>query len=303
MTPVTPPDGVFLNDPITMPPADFDPSSLLRDPRAAAPGGGSEASTSDVSAAIAKTTKTDAPAFDERDSMVIDLPGGYLADGHLYSTARVRELTGYDEEKLSRLDSAKNAGVFVTELLMLGVEDLGGEPPTKEAVRNLLIGDRDALVIGVRRATYGNLVEFTINECAQCGAKSEIEVVLDEDIKTTVMEDPKTRVFIVPLRHGEAKVTLLTGVAQEAFSEDLSRRTRAELDSIVLSKSVIEINGEPVRQREGPVKSLSGADRATLTDFINKHQPGPKFEEIPVACATCGAEYPISLGFQSLFRF
>lgn len=234
----------------------------------------------------------------------IDLPGGLiLSTGELITTARVRELIGYDEERLSRLDMNKNPAVWVTELLVLAVEEIGTEgKPTKETIRSLLIGDREALVLGIRQTTYGNNVEFKLT-CTVCGMESDIAVELDKDVPITEMEDRRARVFDVPLKHGYAKIGLLTGAAQEAFSESIERKTRAEINSIVLAKSVIEINGVQTFGGDDPVRALSSADRTTLVDFIQEHQPGPQLKEIPVPCATCGEEYPILLGLQNLFRF
>jgi hypothetical protein len=255
-----------------------------------------------VQEAIARVTSTAAPEI-EGTSTVVELPGGLMTpDGRLIDKAIVRELNGYDEEYLARLDMQKNVAVFVTELLMRGVVELDGEKPTKDLLLSLLVGDRDALVLGVRKATYGKTVEFQIH-CAVCDTDSDVVVDLDEDVKVRKLKDPLTRVFDVELRKGRARVILLTGAAQERFSENISVKTRPEIDTLLLSRSVIELNGMPVNGNIEVVKSLIGADRVKLTDFIISRQCGPKFDEIPVPCATCGREYPISLGIPNLFRF
>jgi len=254
-----------------------------------------------VAAKIAATEKE--PEIGDVPDCSVELPVGYItAGGVLVRDALVRELDGYAEEKLSRLDPQKNMGVFVTELLTIGVERLGDETVNQDLMRRLLIGDRDALMLGIRKATYGNDVEFTLR-CAMCDKESKITVFLDSDVKVDTLEDPLKRVFEVELRHGRiAEVGLLTGLAQEAWSENMMRRTSAELNTIMLAKSVIKVDGVLAYGREEIVQSMPSGDRAILVDFLNAHQPGPKFQEIPVNCATCGEEYPISLGLPSLFR-
>jgi uncharacterized protein YbaR (Trm112 family) len=175
------------------------------------------------------------------------------------------------------------------------------EPPTKEILRALLIGDRDALVVGIRAATYGDDIEFKIH-CAVCETDSDVIVKLSEDVKVKMLEDPMTRIFDVPLRKGTARVILLDGSAQERFSENIGVKTRPEIDSILLARSVVEINGLRVNNDIDIIKRLSGADRATLTDSIVSRQCGPELQDIPVPCATCGKEYPISLGIPNMFR-
>jgi len=267
------------------------------------PEGTSSMTTENVAAALARATSTDPPVIEDAPQVTVTLPGGYLRpDGRLERTAVVRELNGYDEERLSRLNAAKNVAVYVTELLSLGVETIGGEPVSKDILRALLIGDRDALVLGVRQATYGNLVPFQLH-CAECDTDSDVNVELDVDVHVVEMEDPLKRVFEVPLKRGNAQVSLLTGVTQEAFSENLGKRTQAEINTIMMAKSVVTINGIPVRGNEDMLRALSALDRETLITFIAEHQPGPQLGEIRVPCATCGAEYPVSLGLPNLFRF
>ena len=252
---------------------------------------------------LRKATAISTPEIEPAPVVTTELPGGWISPaGVLVKTAEVKELNGFAEERLSRLDMGKNVASYVTELLLLGVVRIGDEVPTRDLLKNLLIGDRDALVLAIRQATYGNDVEFKL-DCTACGEESDIRVEIDKDVEVTFMEDPLVRVFDVELRNGAAKVTLLTGVAQEAFSENIGKKTQAEINTTMLAKSVVEINGVPVRGKDNPVRALSAADRSTLTEFIADHQPGPQFKEIPVPCATCGEEYPISLGLPNLFRF
>lgn len=283
-----------LNDPPRMPPF----------PR---PGGEQAPPTVDeVATALGKAASNDPPTMEPVAVTTVDLPAGWITPmGRLIQTARVRELNGFDEEKLSRLDSAKNVAVYVTELLWLGVEDLGGEKPTKDILRNLLIGDRDALVLGIRQATYGNNVEFKLH-CPICDSDSEAYVELDKDIPIIKPEDPLLREFDVPLKNGTAKVVLLNGFAQEAFSENILNKKQTEINTAMLSKSVVEINGMAISGEDSrdAVRALSSGDRQTLVDFMGQHNIGPQFNEgVEVPCATCGEEYPVSLGLPNLFRF
>lgn len=285
------PGAIALNDPPMMGP----PPGM--------PGPGEPPSMDQAADLLRKATASSSPVIDPSPVTTVELPGGWISPaGVLVKTAEVKELNGFAEERLSRLDMNKNVASYVTELLLLGVVHIGDETPTRDLMKNLLIGDRDFLVLAIRQATYGNDVEFKLN-CTACGEESDIRVEIDKDVEVVSMEDPLTRVFDVELRNGAAKVTLLTGVAQEAFSENIGKKTQAEINTTMLSKSVVEINGVPVRGKDNPVRALSAADRATITDFIADHQPGPQFKEIPVPCATCGEEYPISLGIPNLFRF
>ena len=247
---------------------------------------------------------TDLPKLEEAPSGIVYLPGGLVReDGELVTVAVVRELNGFDEERLSRLLAADNPAVYVTEMLSLAVEDLGGVKPSKEELRSLLIGDRDALWLGIRIATYGPEVEYTLI-CSECDEKSIITVDLNEDIPTKTLDDPRKREYEVELRNGVAKVKLLDGVAQEKYSTNLGKKTQAEINTIMLANSVLSINGLPTKGKEDAVRALSSQDRGTIMDFIVGTQPGPQLgTEIEAHCSKCDAEYPIVLSPGSLFRF
>lgn len=293
-----PPGGGALNTPPMMPPV-APPPGMPGMPPGMGPSG---PLTAEQAAQVIDGVSAEPPKLTPSGEMVVELPAGWVTGTTLVNKATVRELNGYDEERLSRIDLNKNFAVFMTELVAMGVTDLGGQPPTKDVVRDLLVGDRDALMLGIRTATYGNEVEFKLH-CDTCGNDSAVGIELDNDIESVQMEDPLVREFDIPLRHGHAKVALLNGRAQEAFAGDLFKKTQAEINTIVLAHSVMSINDEPVLGREDDVKRLSAADRATLADFMAEHQPGPKLTEpIQVHCATCGEEYPMTLGLPAMFR-
>lgn len=266
---------------------------------------GTAMSTEQAAAAVASAGNAPTPTMDFNTYVEVDLPGGFLAsNGQVIETARVRELNGFDEEKLAKLPLAKNVASYVTELLALGVEDLGGSKPSKDVIRALLAGDRDQLVLGISRATYGDGVKYEL-VCPDCGQTSEIEIELDKDIPVKKIEDPLVRIFDVELKRGrKAKVAFLNGAHQEAIGTGLSKKTQAEIRTLMLSKSVIEIDGAPVNGDENAIRALSAEDRRTLEEFVNDKQPGPQIQGIPVPCSTpgCGYEFEVLLGLVNLFR-
>ena len=88
---------------------------------------------------------------------LVDLPGGIIR-ADVIRTAVVRELTGKDEEALARASQSLNPFHFVNTLLECGVVRFGqeDESETRQLLKEALIGDRDALILGIRRATYGD---------------------------------------------------------------------------------------------------------------------------------------------------
>jgi uncharacterized pyridoxamine 5'-phosphate oxidase family protein len=261
---------------------DPEPSGTFERPVEEVPRALSSMTSDQVASQIASLDKPETPPVIESfPSGLVHLPGGFISKTGVVKTARVRELDGFAEEKLSRIDIDKNSAIWITELLFLGVELLGDEKPTREMLGDLLIGDRDALLLGIRQTTYGNTVEFKLT-CTECGQESDIGVEIDKDVPVVEIEDPMVRTFDVPIKRGTATVQLLTGNIQEAYSENIEKKTQAEVTTIMLSRSVIKINGEPTFNNENAVRALSVVDRAALGEFIATHQPGPKYGEIRV---------------------
>jgi hypothetical protein len=265
-------------------------------------------SLADIPGAIARATEAELPVLENARNSVYTLPCGMLTgnpEQPIFIEARVRELTGFDEEKLSRINMSENTATYTTELLLAGVEAIGPSKPSRDEIRGLLIGDRDALVLAIRRVTYGDLIDFNL-DCDACNSKSAIEIDLTTDVETKPMVDPLNRTFELDISRGKVKISLLTGFSQEAFSDNISKkvRTQAELNTLMLAKSVTEINGVPTYGDEDSVRALTSGDRAKILDFVADIQPGPQLQNpVPVNCATCGKEFPIPLGLGSMFRF
>jgi hypothetical protein len=259
-----------------------------------------------AAAAMASASTGEPPAMSGLEELTVTLPAGIPDpdNGRIIDQARVRELNGYDEEKLSRVNANENVAVYLTELLSLAVEDIDGQVPQKDDLRNLLIGDRDSLMLAIRKATYGPEIEFKIL-CTVCGNESLATVNIDEDVEVINLEDKNVRRFTVQTRRGNVTIKMLNGRDQEMYLGGvMSKKTPAELNTIILAKSVIDINGVPTHGKEDAVRALPSMDREKIMEFINEHQPGPALgKDIPVNCATCNAVYPISLGLGNLFRF
>jgi hypothetical protein len=243
------------------------------------------------------------PVVDFPSDTEVLLPGGLLRDGVTFREAEVRELTGEDEEALSRAQG--NNLRFVGTLLRQGVVSIGGDRVTNEVLKELLIGDRDALVLGIRRATFGNDLDFKDLICPGCNAKLDVTVHLDE-VPIRKLDNPLIREFTVELSRGaSAVVRLPNGGDQEAIFAD-PELTSAEQNTILLSRVVQTITDRTgretkVRNNPLPVRSLGVADRKRILTFLDEHVPGPAYNEVTFKHEECGKETPLSLTVGDLF--
>lgn len=229
----------------------------------------------------------------------IELPGGFYdpLDYQLVTTAEVRELTGADEEAIVKITEPGKALMTILEKATVS---LGGKPADKETLSMLLAGDREALLLAIRRVTFGNEVELEA-VCSRCPELQTFVVDLEKDVEMKTLEDRiNDRRFILKLKVGQVKVALPTGDTQNKLV-NASNKNTAELDTLLLSNCVLEINDVPVLG-QAQIRNLGIKDRRTILEEIAKRNPGPLLSEVKKACKTCGQEVELPLTLADLFR-
>ena len=187
----------------------------------------------------------------------VDLPGG--------SAAALRPLSGREEEWLAAHGATANA-FAVTHLLGACLVALGAEAPSAAAARELLVGDRDALMLALRRITIGEKVLATF-ACACCREPMDIDFELGD----LPFEGPPqaVREHVVTAGGGSIRFRLPTGADQEAVAGlPLPEAAEALLDRCLLQPAAPE-------------------DRAAVAEAIERL--APKLDvELELTCPECG---------------
>ncbi|MFI6512977.1 hypothetical protein ACIBCT_35710 [Streptosporangium sp. NPDC050855] len=243
---------------------------------------------------------------------VVELACGLTLDGQVITLARVRELTGADEEAISRAALSSAPEAFLTTLLERGTVAIGDRPATPDLLGQLVVGDRDMLLLGIRRATYGESIDYELT-CGGCGQKLGATVGLDE-IPITKSPVPGATEFEVTLKRGVvARVRLTRGVDQNAVvhAARAGNLTIAEADTLLLARTVISLRGpsgatRPVAGQmdaEVAMRDLGLADRATLLEELRKRRVGPDEDGVPITCASCAHEQKVQVTLSALFRW
>ena len=113
----------------------------------------------------------------------LELPGGVLdSRGQCFKTVIVRPLTGRDEELLADR-RYRNAAQQVSEFLAQVLVEVPGldKPVSKELVSEMLIGDRDYLLLRLRQISLGDQVEQVMRcPTPACGKKADVEFLISE---------------------------------------------------------------------------------------------------------------------------
>lgn len=225
------------------------------------------------------------------------LPGGYLKpDGTYEFDVEVRELNGEDEEALAK---GGNIAKALMTILNRATVKVGDEPVTSEILDSLLAGDREAILLQIRKATYGT-TETVSMHCSSCRTDQDLEIDLDEDVPVKRLEDPDDRYWTMSLKAGEAQLVLPDGTAQRKVAINGAGKSIAELNTVIIAECLHSIGGAP-SMGVGTARALGLADRAAIIESIAERQPGPQLGEVVKKCE-CGADIEVGLNLALLFR-
>jgi hypothetical protein len=230
----------------------------------------------------------------------VDLPGGFydFDTADFVKTAEVRELVGADEEALSRQTSS---GKMLATVLERAVVLLGDRKPTKDDFDILLAGDRDTLLLAIYKATYGADVPVTFT-CSSCGELVEVEVDLNSDVKTRVLEDDGDRTFTYTSKKGELEITLPSGKVQKEIAT-AQNKTMSELNTSLIAGTVQSVNGMPVTNGYEFARKLGLQDREAIAVELAKRAIGPSLIGLKKTCPDCEEVVSVDLSLTGLFRF
>jgi hypothetical protein len=247
-------------------------------------------------------TGEEIPLIEDPSDDTVNLPGGLVVEGKTHRRATVRELNGEDEEFLARALAANDFFRYQQVLLEKGVTHLGPHQATPELLDSLIVGDRDTLVLGVRIATYGPTLDLDVT-CEHCAVESKIRIDFQEEVPIKplnfAIETPHQMVDF--RKGGYAMVRLATGADQRYLTTLGENKTRAEINSALLARTVQEINGKPVNGK-ADILALGMGARSDIVDWMAESQPGPEYAKVKFTCTICGKETPLGLTTGDMFR-
>jgi hypothetical protein len=211
------------------------------------------------------------------------LPGGYIdRAGAVHQEVEIGSLSGREEELLASYDGWQRASL-VTTLLSRCTRRLGTiHPVSEEVTRDLLVADRQYLLLKLREVTFGDRVQATMI-CPQpaCRAKVDLDFsTRDVPVKASSDKGPVHEVQLSPeaafvdgegKAHRNAAFRLPTGSDQEAVIPVLmcdEARAAAMLLERCLLGPLANVNAEqlsPLARMELEAHMEALAPRVELT--------------------------------------
>jgi hypothetical protein len=224
-------------------------------------------------------------------SVLVTLPGGCWQAGSNNREARLRPLNGEDESFLletveALLPAERTTAVLTRCLTCLGSEQRVTEP----AVRALTVGDREALLLHLRRITFGERMPCLLT-CPDpaCGEKMDLDLNASELMLTPyadVQELHESEFAADGVRY-RLRFRLPTGGDQEAAAHMARVDPRRGAD-LLLRRCVEQVLTEgaetlPVQALPPAVVTQVGAKMVELD---------PQAETLlDIACPACGQHF------------
>jgi len=217
----------------------------------------------------------------------VTLPNGFWLEGRHHRDARLRSMNGRDEADILEMAGCPPAE-RTTRLLTRCLERLGPWSPAREdAVRDLTVGDREALLLHLRRLTVADRIECVVT-CPEedCGELLDLE--LSVEALTLPPYETAAATYERPIAAGgdeyRARFRLPTGRDQEAVVA-LAESDPEEAGAEIVRRCVDRVvrDGEDER----PVSNWPTAVRDAVSEAMAELDPQAELA-LNVDCAACG---------------
>jgi len=211
------------------------------------------------------------------------LPGGLvLDDGRRLGRAELRPLTGREEEWVTQHAGMPSAHL-ATKILSACFVRLEDVPVSSDIIDKLLVGDRDYLILQLRRMTLGDRFAAVFS-CPACKRAMDVEF-LAQDI--AIEPRPQKAVeYTWQTAQRAIRYRLPNGADQEAVAE----LPGGEAVEALMARCVIDDGGTP----------LSVAERAAVIAEMDRLAPQIDLE-LELNCPECGHSFTTPFDCTSFF--
>ena len=234
-------------------------------------------------------------------AVTITLPAGIWREGICHREASLRQLTGADELFLLEVGESLPMAHRVTALLARCLTALGpGDSVTSEAVRSLTAGDREALLLHLRRLTLGDRLPCVLS-CPQpdCGKQMDLALKVS-DLLLPPGPDAKDRHETALNENGRAYrvyFRLPTGADQEAAAAFARSRPESAAD-LLLGRCVEKVTAEDSNSEA--VEDWPSAVARHLPAMMAECDPQAELT-LNLSCPECGHDFSALFDTASYF--
>ncbi len=211
------------------------------------------------------------------------LPLGLVQGGTVVRDVCLKPMTAGVRRSIVTRQNMRNPAQGITVLLGQCVESIGSIPVTPQVLNSMVIGDRDFMLMMLRKISIGDLMPGQM-VCPKC----QTPIAFDIPIVELESADLKIKTVLrYPVGHDQvALADKLKLDPATANYELMSRLIRSW-----------EKNGEPVKTPNTLqfIDSLSIKEVEWLEEAYKEKQPGPMWD-LHITCGACGDDIPVDVG-------
>jgi hypothetical protein len=253
------------------------------------------------------------------------LPGGYipvLGDGVCHKLVKLRQLTGREEEMIFEADVTTNGNLdennsnsniitLMTNILANCIENIGPlHEINADLVRQLLICDRDYLLLKLRQITFGDRIDARL-QCPNESCKKLMDVKFDISTIDVQRKDIGNGIFSIHLspaavykdnnsvKHRDVEFRLPNVADQEEIFNIHKEGNESKALTKLFHRCLLRVGN--VREiDENLVYSLPILARREID--MNMQEFSPKVDlQISTKCPECGLVFSSPFDFQKFF--
>lgn len=269
--------------------------------------------TAEVQEEVEETLKKGVNLADDEPTEYEMLCGYKDKDGILHKTYTLREMTGRDEEAISKPEIKTNPTKAINVLLSRCVLSIGTlerksfqSNEWMNIIQSLYSGDQDVMLMQLRKLSISDEIEVT-HTCPNPDCKAKLTTVLTVDeleikpfqgetvIHFTLTKGYKDKKGVV---HTDGTMRLATGLDREILTP-LAKKNLARANTVLLTRLCKFNDGAYVD--EDVMASLTVKDREYLNTLLNDNTFGYDLS-VDVECDQCGETFKGSLNMVSFLR-
>ena len=251
------------------------------------------------------------PHDEQNESIVFTLPGGYLtSDGNCYKDVELRPLTGKEEELIADRENSKMVASLLVDILANCTKRIG--PMTEispDVIRNMVIADRDYLLLCLRQLTFGENVEARVR-CPNEKCKKLMDISFDITGIKIIDKDLGNGFFLTELSdtaayrdrenklHKEIEFRLPTAGDQEEAAKIYPKNQSKALTTL-FSRCLVRV-GDITEIDENIISSLTILARREIESSMKAQMPVVHLG-IEVTCPQCNMQFESPFDIQNFF--
>ncbi len=240
--------------------------------------------------------------------MLTTLPIGFKMEDRLVKEVEIRGMDGYARKIITDVKGGKNPAKVATALIGRCV-CVDGKPIGDKLARQMFVVDRNAVIMGIQRESYGDIVNSKYT-CSWCRNSFETEDDLSLfECKTGNWQDSidvtLTRGYVDSenLVHREVTLRFATGIDEELTNHILTQNYQ-EWCSVILVRLITRFGDLDMSKFAGlgvkVIDSLPVKDIDTLIKAVTENLPGYDLKH-DVVCPECGRQSGQTLDMSGFF--